>query len=282
MLLAGIATMAGCASGGDRATQPPGSISSSATAMSTGASAPSTGDASSASETASPTNAATPLDEEAILKYLTATVSFTDPGKMREGLALTAEGSIAYGLLKHRADATEAGLDGGFPYEDGTVKAAGQNYKTCLSPSHSDSCATYSDFTANSDGKIVGFKIDGTYGDPANFISKTGKSVTNNGVTVTLQSARYSDLENVSTFVLKVETSKDDITINSMSSTYRTTSGKQRQPNETYGPTDLTADSNAMVNILVPGVKLGGTLALSGCVDDCTRQFEVTIPITSK
>lgn len=275
-------TISGCTSSDARATQPPGPVSSSATAKSTGTSPATTGNASPASATASPTSGATPLDEEAILKYLTATVSFTDPGKMREGLALTSEGSIAYGLLKQRADAAEAGLDGGFPYEDGTVKAAGHNYKVCLTPGDPESCDTYSGFSAGPGGKLSDFLVSGVAGDPANFISKPGKSVANNGVTVTLQSARYSVGSNISSFVLKVASSKDDITINSMSSTYRTTNGKQRQPSETYGPTELTADSNAMVNILVPGVKLGGTLALSGCVDDCTRQFKFTIPITSE
>jgi hypothetical protein len=249
-------------------------------------SAPSVATASQASQTpssAATSAAATPgpaATGDVIKAYVDAFASDSDPDAMREGLKSATPGSPAYIYLSHLANVSEAGLDGGQALADQEVTPVGSDgFKVCSDPSDDKSCVTIGGFKVNEKGLLADLTIN-KKPIASRLTTGNGDSVTAAGAKFTFLTAYKSVQSNALFVTVKVKTGSKAISPNLYSATYRSPSGKQRQAQDAYGPTDIDADSNTIVSMAFPGVEPGGRVKIEGCVGtECSGIFDLVIKV---
>jgi hypothetical protein len=188
---------------------------------------------------------------------------------MREGLKLTAPGSVAYTYLAHAANLSEADLDGGQPSRKAEVTSEGSDaLKTCSDPADEKTCATFGAFKVNPAGQLVDFTLNKTQ-IGTRLTAGGGQAVLAGGAKFTLLTA-YKSVSNALYVTVKVETGTKPVSAFLSQATYRGPDGKQRTATYYGGMTDIDIESNTIVYMGFASVKAGGKVTLNGCVGkDC-------------
>ena len=235
-------------------------------------------------QSASPatTDSGSPLaSADAVKSYVDAQASQDNPDAMRQGLKLAAPNSVAYIYLDHLANVSEAGLDGGQPYTKSEVTPVGSDaFKACSDPADETSCIIFGDFKVNPAGKLVDLTVNKQPIGPR-LTAGSGQVVTAGGAKFTFLTAYKSIQSNALFVTVKVETGAKPIMMNTFTASYRGPDGKQRTASQAQGPTNLDAQSNAIVSMAFASVKVGGKVTLDGCVGkDCSGgQFTAVMKV---
>ena len=232
------------------------------------------------SSSASPSASASAVSGDAVKAVANAVGAQSSPDKMRQGLSSTVPGSPAHAYLSHLANVAEARLDGGSQSTDQSiVSAGGDSFKLCNTPSDEKSCVTLGGFKVDPSGKVVNLTVNGQDVAPR-LTSGNGQAVAAGGAKFTFLTA-YKSIQSDALFVtVKAETGGKAITINIFSATYRGPDGKQRQASDAGGPTELDANSNAIVYMAFQSVQPGGKVTLGGCSPkDCSGSYEAVLQV---
>ena len=269
----GLVLLAGCSSG-PTATIGTGAPVATATQSSSNTTT-TTAVASSSSSTSAPA-----VSSSSAKTFLDALQSRSSPDKMRRGLSSAAPASPAFVYLTHFANQVEADVDGGNGRRDGRVIASGgDSYKVCNDLYDDKACADVAGFKVDASGKVVDFTVNGEAIAPR-LTTGNGQAVSAGDAKFTFLSAYSSVTSPGLTIVIKVETGKSLLNINTYSASYRGPDGKQRKANEAGGPHTVDANSNALIYVGVPEVKPGGKVTLEGCVEKgCAAQFKAVLQV---
>ena len=221
-----------------------------------------------------------PSDEN-IKPYVDALASEELVEMRKAQRALAAEGSLAEAYMRNQADQSEAGLDGGFPFDPGTVTAHGDGYRACYESDEKGAeptCYVYDDFKVTTDGKVAAFTIDGrslkdrlTVGD--------GSAQRTSIADFTLSTAYITQAGDLA--VTGTARSKDAKILYNSESNYRSPSGKIRVMSSMNGPTNLPAHSRATYTFYFDGpINFGGTMTLlpiedGGAYQDATIKVKI-------
>ena len=218
----------------------------------------------------------TPTVDPNVEGYVEA-VTGNSPEAILEGRKYAEAGSVADSYLRYLANVREAMLDAGMAgatTADLTPEAGGYSY--CPIDAQ---CVRFDTFTTHG-GKITDLHVDGKTPGPKLLVGN-GSKVSAGGATFELLSAYRSTQANALYVALEVATTKA-ISVNATLAVYRSPGGKQRTAAEAYGPSDIGADSNTKLVIVIQGVEAGGTLTLDGCADPgCEQGYEVAIKVGS-
>ncbi len=115
--------------------------------------------------------------------------------------------------------------------------------------------------------KIVAFKINGK-ALSERITTSEGRSVAVRGVKCS-RIACYKNVSDNLNIMVRISTRAQGLAnTGADSATYRDSSGWQRQVNEAVGPSEIAADFNATVAMLLNKGRLGGTVTMNGYLDD--------------
>lgn len=107
-----------------------------------------------------------------------------------------------------------------------------------------------------------------------------GRAVTSGGARFTLLSAYNSISAHGLIVVVRIDAGRNKISLNSFSAVYRSPGGKQRESSDAGGPTDVDAESNAVMYMIFKSVQPGGSVKLDGCIGaSCDSSFSVTLRV---
>ncbi|MEQ4205795.1 hypothetical protein [Actinopolymorpha sp. B9G3] len=219
-----------------------------------------------------------PKADPALREYTDAAASF-DPVAMRETAKdLTVPGSVAEAYLLHLANNSEAALDGGTMYPEygaPTAKDGGLQY--CASDiDGAKACTIWGNFKT-SEGKITDLTVDGKEIGPRLTLGGN-TTVQSGGATWEFLSA-YRSIQSEALWVVVKVTTTNAIDVFSYEAKYRAPDGKQRTAAQADGPTELAADSTAMIAFAFPGAQPGGSVTVEGCANDCMSDYTATINV---
>jgi hypothetical protein len=137
-------------------------------------------------------------------------------------------------------------------------------------------CHTFTRFQQDAAGRLVSFVVNGN--PVEGLVSQgDGSSARAGGAKFTFLTAYKSQQSNAVFIVLKVSTGANKLDLNTYSARYRDPPGKQREAGDGGGPTELDANSNALICSATVGVKPGGVMTLDGCVGGCNSTYTVKI-----
>jgi hypothetical protein len=209
---------------------------------------------------------------KAIETYMEAVAS-ADPDTQREALSSAAPDSVAAAYLQHQTNQAEAALDGGSPYDAAELNKVEDGYEII---NVDDTTATFADFKT-SDAKVSDFTINGR--SPGKFLTVgSGDKVRGGGATFEFLTAYRSISANSLIVTVKV-TSTKPITLDIYSAVYRDRNGKQRTASDADGPTELASKSNTVIALIFRGSRPGGTVTLTGSLNDFSDDYKVTIRV---
>jgi hypothetical protein len=215
------------------------------------------------------------LATDDIRPYFEAVVS-ADPDLLESALTLAAPGSIAEAYIKYQRAGIDASIDGGTPEEASDLEKIDDGYRECANPDDPTDCVTWSDFESEGD-KLADFTVNG--------VSLKNRVTIGNGskakagalgeveFLVAYQSVQSGDL-----FVLvRVESGKQPISINSGSAAYRGPDRRQSENSSYYGIDELEADSTGTLALVFTRAKVGGTATLTFNSEDYRVTAEAKI-----
>ena len=225
---------------------------------------------------AAPKATPTPTVDPNVQGYVEAATGDT-PAAILEGRKYAAPGSVADAYLRHLANVREAMLDAGMAgptTADLTPEAGGYTYCPI-----EQQCIRFDDFTTKA-RRISDLHVDGKTPGPK-LIVGDGSKVEGGGATFQLLTAYRSTQANALYVAIEVRT-KQAISVNGSLPVYRSPGGKQRTAAEAYGPSEIGANSNTKLVVVIQGVEAGGTLTLDGCADPgCEQTYTARIKVGS-
>lgn len=215
------------------------------------------------------------VDPEEAAEYMTALVRFGDPESMREGLTLTEEDSTAHTYLRHHTQMAAAHAEAGDPLANGSLEPLDDGFRMCLTGS--EGCADFTDFTAEDDGLLTGFHVEGQ--DPGErMVTGHGVAASSAGVDAVLLTAYQSIIHD--TLVVTAEfTTVDDVDLDLPGAGYTTPEGVRTRVEEAVGEYSLTAGTATQAVLYFPDAPIGGKLTIGGCLPECSSQVHLEFPI---
>lgn len=216
-------------------------------------------------------------DPSVVDAYMEALAAGSDPDRMREGLALTAEGSPAHDYLTHRASVAQAWHDQGEPREDADVEHVGQGYELCRADAPEPVCETFTGFT-HEEGRLVDLLVDDI--DPGPLLVRAdGVREDHEGVRAVFLSAYRSQADDTLEVTVEFNT-VDDVDLDLLGASYTTDEGVEIDPALAVGSYELDAATATRAAFFFPSAKPGGDLRVGGCLAECSALVDITLPVT--
>ncbi|WP_285732012.1 hypothetical protein [Nocardiopsis sp. ATB16-24] len=210
--------------------------------------------------------------------YVAALARTGEPERMREGLALTAEGSDAHAYLTHQAAVAQAWADEGDPAPNTEVNDTADGHELCPAgePGTEPSCVSYSDLTVE-DGLVTGLLVDGRDPGPSLLVAE-GKGDESEGVRADLVTAYQSVVDK--TLVVTVEFSaRERASLDLLQASYERRGGRERRTQSAAGRLELDAGATTHAAFFFPAAVPGGTLRVNGCLEECSALVELALPV---
>jgi hypothetical protein len=200
-------------------------------------------------------------------------VASSDPDVQHDAASKAASpNSVAAAYMTHLANQSEAYLDGGTPLDELGLNETDDGYAL----DNNGETVTFADFETVA-GKVSDLTINGR--SPAKFLTVgNGDKVRGGGATFEFLTA-YRSITANSLIVTVKATSTKPITLDIYSAVYRDPRGKQRTASEAVGATELAAKSNTVVALVFQGSRPGGTVTLTGSLNDFSDDYKVTIRV---
>lgn len=197
------------------------------------------------------------LANDDIEKFFKA-ISSADPDRIEGVKSLAAPDSVAAAYAQQQQDVINAGIDGGVPQDESTLKKVDKGYENCPS-GQPDSCIVWDDFEA-ARGKLAKFTVDDI--DITDRISIGDGSTKKAGDLATLEfRSAYKSVQSGHVFVsVLVTSSNEKINIGSYEATYRGVDKRQSTAVDVSGLTELDADSVATLAMVFKAAEVGGTV----------------------
>ncbi|MFD6949543.1 hypothetical protein A6A08_07640 [Nocardiopsis sp. TSRI0078] len=216
--------------------------------------------------------------EEAVAAYVAALSRTGEPERMREGLELTAEDSTARTYLAHRAAVARARADGGDPARDTGVERTGDGYELCpaAGPTSDPACTAYGGFTARA-GLITGLLVNGRDPGPG-LLAPEGVEAGSEGVRATLLTA-YQSVTDKSLVVTAEFTADANASLDLPHAVYQRGEGREVRAEDAVGRYELDAGGSTHAAFSFPGAIPGGTLRVSGCLEECSALVDIALPV---
>jgi hypothetical protein len=209
---------------------------------------------------------------DAIGAYMEAVAS-ADPDIQHEAVSGTAApDSVAAAYMRHLANQSEAYLDGGLPQDELGLNETDDGYEL----DNYGETVTFADFRTTN-GKVTDFTINGRSPGPQLTVGN-GDKVRGGGATFEFLTAYRSITANSLIVTVKV-TSTKPITLDIYSAVYRDPRGKQRDASDATGATELAAKSNTVIALVFQGSRPGGTVTLTGSLNDFNDSYKVKINV---
>lgn len=216
--------------------------------------------------------------EEAVEAYVSALARTGEPERMGEGLEHTATASTAHAYLTHQRAVAQARADEGHPLRNAEAERTKDGYELCLAddPDSKQPCVEYSGF-GHQDGMLTGLLVDGR--DPApGLLVADGVEDESAGVRATLLTA-YQSVTDKSLVVTVEFTTADSVDLGLPQAFYQRRGGSQYRPQEAVGRYGLDADSTTHAAFFFPGAVPGGSLAVDGCLEECSALVDIELPV---
>ncbi len=197
-----------------------------------------------------------------------------DGDNLAEAQALTVPESPAWYYALALAARADAYVDSGNSEEPASYGEDDQGNPQICDPDAElgeepdrDACVTFTGIQATPDEMLATFKVNDK--PLSERISTTkGSSVTIRGAKFT-RLACYRSASDTLTITVRIATRDQGLDSTGASSAiYRDSTGRQRQVNDSVGPSEIASDSNATVAMFLSKGRLGGTITMNGYLDD--------------
>ncbi len=231
-------------------------------------------------EIGSTTAAEVENSSEAAREYVELLAS-GNAGRMERLLELSEPGSLAHSYAIHQLAIATADRDAGLPTLSHNIDVEGNTITLiAVDPGTGEENNTvYSDFKADQDsGRLTSFSVNGLDVAPR-LIVPSGQRASEGGVNMVVKSA-YQTVDDVLFVTFDVEnTTNGTVNINSYTSVYIDSKGRQVQAAGAGGPVEVRANATAAGYVFFPQAEVGGDFILEGFTENFADLFEITISI---
>ena len=209
---------------------------------------------------------------DAVIEDYVESLAQADPAV---GQALAEPDSPAWWMAMFQSLSTAAVRDAGLEPDEQTATVASGSVEVCYELGTLP-CADLDRFTANSDGLIVSFFVEGNDIGPRLGVSSEPVGVGTSASARVFVSYR---MVNPDALVLVIGLSATSTTAFGAPASYVNPDGRQVDMSARVGPDEVFSGANALVLLTFPSADPGGRLFWSGQADDSDTPAEFELPV---